>query len=593
MQNDYNIKFHKAFLTVFIVLLAVLAVFCAVVGMQASSDRFYSWERTPDSFVRQYTYLEYDDEDTPAGIRREYVFTCPKISDGDNVLAVYMIHQYGAVHVDGELRVDLHPTESRTIGRTPGNNWLIMPLFPEDSGHLVTISTKPAYSEVRRTPLSIRITTESQLFRDCFGEDFLQLIISILVLCCGMVFLMTFLYFRHYDRSYQLPLLYISLIGILTGIWKLTELRFMDLMMFGHTKALSYISAFSLMLMLAPMTMVIAMQTHGRYRKILRTAALAILGFDALILILQLLDIVDVRQLTYLYNILLFGIILAGTLIMASQESGSTRPRNYRMIILFLLCLAGVTIDVTSYFVTQSSTGSIYTLLSFLLIVTGFGLTTARGYIEQQRRLEEQEKELAESRISIMISQIQPHFLYNSLASIYYLCDEDPQRAKQAIDQFSTYLRMNMDSLKQERTVDFSKELEHVRNYLSLEKMRYEDRLTIFYNIETTDFMIPALSVQPIVENAVRHGVSKLEEGGTVIISSYEKDDCFEITVEDDGVGFDPEKGSDDKSRSHVGIENVRTRLRDMCGGTMMIDSEIGFGTTVTIRIPKDMEETK
>ena len=123
--------------------------------------------------------------------------------------------------------------------------------------------------------------------------------------------------------------------------------------------------------------------------------------------------------------------------------------------------------------------------------------------------------------------------------------------------------------------------------------MRYEDRLTIFYNIETTDFMIPALSVQPIVENAVRHGVSKLEEGGTVIISSYEKDDCFEITVEDDGVGFDPEKGSDDKSRSHVGIENVRTRLRDMCGGTMTIDSEIGFGTTVTIRIPKDMEETK
>ena len=83
--------------------------------------------------------------------------------------------------------------------------------------------------------------------------------------------------------------------------------------------------------------------------------------------------------------------------------------------------------------------------------------------------------------------------------------------------------------------------------------------------------------------------MSKLEEGGTVIISAYEKDDCYEITVEDDGVGFDTEKGSDDKSRSHVGIENVRSRLRDMCGGTMRIDSEIGFGTTVTICIPKEV----
>ncbi len=589
MQTERDMQFHKLFITIFGVVLAALAVFCVVVGFQNSSGRYSSWQNTPDAFVRQYTYLEYEDEDAPAGIRREYVFTCPEISDGVNILAIYMIHQYGAIYVDGELRLDLHPTENRTIGRTPGNNWLVMPISSADTGKLITISTRPAYTEVRRTPLSIRITTVSQLFRDCFNEDFPQLIISILVLTCGIGFLIVFLYFQYHDKTQQLQLLYISLTGILTGIWRLTNMRFLDLVMSDYTKALSYISTFALMMMLPPITMVISMQTHGRYRRMLKWGAMGILGVDLVVLILQLADVVDVRQLVYAYNILLFGVILIGTLIMASQESEDNRPRSRRMIILFLLSLAGVTIDVTSYFVTQSSTGSIYTLLAFLLIVVGFGLSTARGYIEQQRRLEEQEKELADSRISIMISQIQPHFLYNSLASIYYLCDEDPQLAKQAIDQFSSYLRMNMDSLKQAKTVEFSKELQHVKNYLSLEKMRYGDRLTIFYNIESTDFLVPALSVQPIAENAVRHGVSKLEEGGTVIISAYEKDDCYEITVEDDGVGFDTEKGSDDKSRSHVGIENVRSRLRDMCGGTMRIDSEIGFGTTVTICIPKEV----
>ena len=254
--------------------------------------------------------------------------------------------------------------------------------------------------------------------------------------------------------------------------------------------------------------------------------------------------------------------------------------------LVFLLCLAGITIDVTSYFVTQSSVGSVYTLFAFLIVVIGAGAHTLREYMTQQKRIEEQEKELTENRDAIMMSQIQPHFMYNSLAAIYYLCDEDPHLAKQAIDQFSSYLRVNMDSLKQTKNIPFADELKHIRNYLSLEKMRYDDRLSIFYNIETTDFLVPALSIQPIVENAVRHGISKQPEGGTLIISAYEKDGWYEIIVEDDGVGFDPEKGSDDKSRSHIGIENVRYRLREMCGGTLEITSEIGFGTTAVIRIP-------
>lgn len=195
--------------------------------------------------------------------------------------------------------------------------------------------------------------------------------------------------------------------------------------------------------------------------------------------------------------------------------------------------------------------------------------------------------ELADSRISIMLSQIQPHFLYNSLNTIYYLCDKDPQAAKKAISDFSDYLRGSMDSLTRRTPIPFYKELQHVRKYLTLEKMRFEDRLEIEWDIQTEGFMIPALTVQPLVENAVKHGVCQLEEGGIVKISTRDCVDHFEVEIIDNGAGFDVNEVKND-GKSHVGIENVRSRLWKMCQAELEITSEKGKGTSAVIRIPKD-----
>lgn len=197
------------------------------------------------------------------------------------------------------------------------------------------------------------------------------------------------------------------------------------------------------------------------------------------------------------------------------------------------------------------------------------------------------EKELAQNRISIMMSQIQPHFLFNSLSSISNLCEKNPMEAQKAINDFSDYLRGNLDSLKYSAPIPFSKELKHIQIYLSLEKMRFASELNIVYNINAPDFLIPTLTVQPIVENAVKYGVGKKEGGGTVTIASREDDNFFFVTVSDDGVGYDPTVTRQD-GRTHIGIDNVRARLSDMVGGTLTIDSEKGVGTTATIRIPKE-----
>ena len=206
---------------------------------------------------------------------------------------------------------------------------------------------------------------------------------------------------------------------------------------------------------------------------------------------------------------------------------------------------------------------------------------------ERELRMKEQEKELAESRIDIMLSQIKPHFLYNSLTSIRQLCELDPAEAKDTIRDFSFFLRANMDSLTNKAPIPFSQELAHVEHYLKLEKQRFRERMNVIYDIQVEDFSVPPLSLQPLVENAVRHGIVKRSEGGTIKITTEEKEDVYLIAVSDDGVGFNTDSLLLGNSESHIGITNVKSRLQSMCKGTLDIKSDINEGAVVTIEIPK------
>ena len=197
------------------------------------------------------------------------------------------------------------------------------------------------------------------------------------------------------------------------------------------------------------------------------------------------------------------------------------------------------------------------------------------------------EKEQTHLRISAMISQMQPHFLYNSLAIIAALCEEDPKLAARATNTFSDYLRENMDFADKSNPISFSEELKHIETYVWLEKLRFPNRLNMEYDIKCTSFPIPALSVQPMVENAIKHGICKNRSGGTVRLCSFETDQFYCVTVSDDGTGFDVQKKVDD-NRQHLGIKNTRYRIREMLGGSLDIESLPGKGTTVTIKIPKD-----
>ena len=208
----------------------------------------------------------------------------------------------------------------------------------------------------------------------------------------------------------------------------------------------------------------------------------------------------------------------------------------------------------------------------------------------QRSRLEAEknkiESELKESRISIMLSQIQPHFIYNTLGTIERMCLKDPEKAFNLVRNFSLYLRGNFSELDSVTPIRFAEELKHVEYYVNIEKVRFPD-MNIEYDVDATEFVLPALSVQPLVENAIKHGLMRLETGGTVVIRSYETPAHFCVEVKDDGVGFDSGLPIDEKK--HVGLRNIRGRLKAMVDGDLILESKPGAGTRAVIMIPKEV----
>lgn len=197
------------------------------------------------------------------------------------------------------------------------------------------------------------------------------------------------------------------------------------------------------------------------------------------------------------------------------------------------------------------------------------------------RRYQEQKEEAARQRTRIAVLQMRPHFIYNTLISIYYLCARDPQKAQQVIRDFSRYLQSNFNAIVEEGTIPFEKELEHTSAYLAVEQARFEGQLSVAFDTPFTAFRLPPLTLQPIVENAVKHGLDPNFEPLHISIVTEYTETGVRITVEDTGPGYDPAEDCE----PHATLENIRQRLRSMCGGTLQITPREAGGTRVTIYI--------
>ena len=210
------------------------------------------------------------------------------------------------------------------------------------------------------------------------------------------------------------------------------------------------------------------------------------------------------------------------------------------------------------------------------------------GKIDYQAEL------LAKAELKALQAQINPHFLFNALNTIISLIRTQPEDARKLLLHLGNYFRNNLQEFDSE--VDFYKEIDNVKSYLEIEKARFKDKLNVVYDIpDNIDCKLPPLILQPLVENAVKHGIWEKVEGGTVVIKAREKRKATEIIIKDDGVGMRQDEIEyfleGDMDTNKIGLKNVNDRLKTRYGkdNGLKIKSQPGVGTTIKIVIPKDL----
>ena len=481
------------------------------------------------------------------------------------------------IYIEGEM-IYQYPSQ-KLIGDAVPSTWNFVKLSEEAAGKQIEIRLESPYSEFAGKIEEIRIGNYNELISDTVADQLPAFMLSLSIGILGaLVLLLSILYQKYQMYGYQRML---GLVLIFLSLWLCGESR----MVFRRTglEIWHYITFVSLLMY----PLFLLSYLYARWRevcgKVTRVLFYVCGAVEILCLISQAAggpDLVELLPVSHALS----GMILAYTVfiyIRAAVQGVGGFARSELACIL-LIFAAGIA-ELVRFYLTDSLIG-IYIRSALLIYALGLLFRCIDMLYRKLKENRELEQELKRSRAELMTSQIKPHFIYNTLNSIRTLIRIDPDTAYQTVYDFSTYIRSNLDVLSGRDMVPFTDELRHIKAYLNIEKIRFGDRLNVEPEIETSTFCVPPLSIQPLVENAVKHGICKKVNGGTVKIRSFEKESGYIVVVEDDGAGFDT---AELEENSHIGIQSIRLRVGTIAGGNLEIQSEPGKGTKVEVFFPK------
>ncbi|WP_242845513.1 sensor histidine kinase [Butyrivibrio sp. WCE2006] len=251
--------------------------------------------------------------------------------------------------------------------------------------------------------------------------------------------------------------------------------------------------------------------------------------------------------------------------------------------------------------IVKISMGMVAFIVLFVMLMSFLGPVLITRPIEEQ--VKQEQKQLRKAEFELLQAQINPHFLYNTLDAIVWSAEAGNQKqVVSMVGSLSEFFRSSLNKGKE--IVTIREDLQHVRSYLEIQQIRYQDILTYEINVpeEIYKYTIPKITIQPVVENALYHGIKNKRGGGKIIVTGGELDDCVQITVKDDGIGMSEERLNEirkslklDKPESDTiyGLYNINQRIKLSFGDEygIGIDSTEGVGTVTNIRLPKILTE--
>ena len=459
--------------------------------------------------------------------------TLPEIAYRNAAVAFYSQQQKVKVFLDEEMIYE-YPERKLTGDMIP-STWNFIRLPQDSSGKHIRIEISSPYKRFQGKMDSIYYGSYNSLYYGIREWKFPAFFTSLFIGSMGIIMLLISIFlrkFRGYRREETLGILFILVSLWLSGVSQMVyksvgaEPRHFITMLsalFCNVFFLSYLEQ----------------RVEGESQKITRTAFYLSIVSAFGCLILQITGIKDlVETSNYMLMTLILSFIYAcwfyGKKILAKEEGYN----KGEFICMILILLAGMVEWGHFYSKTWHTFGVCIrgTVLIYTVYLFGYYILEIYGTAQLNRKLS---KQLQDSEIQLMMSQIQPHFIYNTLGSIRALIKISPDEAYKMVYDFSNYLRGNIDAIGNQQNILLSEELRHVKSYVNIEKVRFQNQLEVQFDIQEENFYIPPLSVQALVENAIKHGIRKKSGGGCVWIRSYKRGENYIVEVEDNGVGFD------------------------------------------------------
>ena len=593
-MNPIKENYRKVLNIIVIVCIAASVIIMLVLASRTvtpSSSRLATEVKRVDEDYPGFTVSESVDGDASV---KEYFFRLNEVPLGGECLSVWLENRDVHIYIDDELMYDSDEIIHSRLTKSPGMYWALVPLFQDDVGKEVRIETRDMYRTLFRKTPAIILSTHGRLVSYCLKVEWPGILVALFCMVSGMFYAILAYLLRvgvEERRKVNLTGLFIAFFGL----FRLLDMPLISLLFNDHSLMITYIC--QICFIWIPAVFYLSESTRREYNELFHVIGVAFAGIAGFLTILQLCGIRDLRQNTnIMYLLLLISLAAVLTDYFIRRFIRHQSFDRDRFLVVYLLIIISIVLDTVLYNMSGGTRNANIAL--YLVTIYGIqsGISLTRRIVSRNEEMTRQKVELADSKGALMLSQMQPHFIYNTMNTIYSLCDINIEDAKTAIHDFSGYLRHNFGSMEQNAPVPFEDELKHTRFYLSIEKMRFGDELNVVYDIEECDFELPPISLQPIVENAVRHGLRHKTGGGTVTIRTRGTDEDYTVTVEDDGVGFDTSTlgfQEPDSEHNRIALNNVSMRIRQMCDGTLDIESEPGVGTVVTISIPvkKDILE--
>ena len=315
--------------------------------------------------VDNYSEEEVEDASAPIGIRKKYSWQIVDIDNNESCLIFYIVHSYAEVRFDDELIYSITASENTRTGNSPSSNWVVVPLYPSDVGRKVTVTVTPVYKGVKDREIVFQIGSRYAVFMHRLKADLPQIILSALCIVMGVLLVIVQMCFVANKRTSSYDMLYLGVFSLTMGIWRITDTRFSSIMFENHAAALGYITLLALFVMAVPLLLFMDERHTGKFRVLLRSAALVNCAGAMFSLVCQAACVAELRQTLPVCHIMLI-IDVAALLIVSVFDSVKGVKEKHTWIFNILIAL-GVLADIIYYYRKATSSGILFTTIAFLI----------------------------------------------------------------------------------------------------------------------------------------------------------------------------------------------------------------------------------